>query len=82
MTMKMSDLVAQYIMKMLDECAVAYQIILTKIDKISAQELQKIYDKTLSELKNHPAGLNDILATSAEKKLGLEVLKAEIFSLM
>lgn len=70
------------IMKMLDECAVAYQIILTKIDKISAQELQKIYDKTLSELKNHPAGLNDILATSAEKKLGLEVLKAEIFSLM
>lgn len=70
------------IMKMLDETAVAYQIVLTKIDKISAKELEAVVAKTLAELKNHPAGLNDVLATSAEKRTGLEVLKAEICSLM
>ncbi len=70
------------IMKMLDETAVAYQIVLTKTDKISARELEGMQSKILAELKNHPAGLNDILTTSAEKRLGLEVLKAEICSLM
>lgn len=70
------------IMKMLDETAVAYQIVLTKIDKISGTELNTVIAKTLAELKNHPAGLNDILATSAEKKLGLKEFKAEICSLM
>ena len=70
------------IMKMLDETAVAYQIVLTKIDKISAKELETVVAKTLVELKNHPAGLNDILATSAEKRVGLDILKAEICSLM
>ena len=70
------------IMKMLDETAVAYQIVLTKIDKISAQELAKVSEKILAELKNHPAGLNDILSTSAEKKIGTDIMKAEICSLM
>lgn len=70
------------IMKMLDECAVAYQIVLTKIDKISDKALELMISKMLTELKNHPAGLNDILPTSAEKKQGLDILKAEIGSLM
>ena len=70
------------IMKMLDETAVAYQIVLTKIDKISAKELEAVLVKVAEELKNHPAGLNDVLATSAEKRIGLEAMKAEICSLM
>jgi len=70
------------IMKMLDECAVAYQIILTKIDKISQKELAKVENEILAELKNHSAGLNEIIATSSEKKIGLELVKAEICSLM
>lgn len=70
------------IMKMLDECAVAYQIVLTKIDKISQKELDAVTVKILTELKNHPAGLNDVLVTSSEKKQGLEIVKAEICSLM
>lgn len=68
------------IMKMLDETAVVYQIVLTKTDKISAAELAEVKNKTLAELKNHAAGLNDILITSAEKKIGLELFKAEICS--
>ena len=70
------------IMKMLDDTAVAYQIVLTKTDKISQKELSEVLTETLSELKNHPAGLNDVLMTSAEKKQGLDIMKAEICSLM
>lgn len=68
------------IMKLLDESAVAYQIVLTKADKISAQELQQTVQKVAEEIKNHAAALNDILTTSAEKNLGLDLLKAEICS--
>lgn len=70
------------IMKMLDEAAVSYQIVLTKTDKISYQELEKVKTRTLEELKSHAAALNDLMATSSEKKIGLEYFKAEICSLM
>ena len=68
------------IMKMLDEAAVSYQIILTKTDKISAAELQKTLTATAEEIKKHAAALPDIIATSSEKKIGLELVKAEICS--
>lgn len=70
------------IMKMLDETAVPYQIILTKIDKISVSDLTKVTDNVLTEIKKHAAALNDIIATSSEKKIGLDIFKAEICSLM
>ena len=70
------------IMKMLDESAVPYQIILTKIDKISVSDLTKVTDNVLTEIKKHAAALNDIIATSSEKKIGLDIFKAEICSLM
>lgn len=70
------------IMKMLDEAAVPYQIILTKIDKISASELTKVTDRISTEIKKHAAALNDIISTSSEKKIGLDIFKAEICSLM
>ena len=70
------------IMKLLDESAVVYQVILTKIDKISAAELQKMQEKILEELKKHAAAMNEIVATSAEKNIGLAQCKAEICSLM
>lgn len=70
------------IMKMLDESAVPYQLVLTKADKVSAGELKKTTEKTLAELPAHAAALNDIIVTSSEKKIGLDLLKAEICSLM
>ena len=69
------------IMKLLDDSAVVYQIVLTKTDKISAAELQKMQQKILAELKNHAAAMNEIVATSAEKKIGLDWCQAEICSL-
>ena len=70
------------IMKMLDEAAVSYQIILTKIDKISSSELNKMQAQTAAEIEKHAAALPDIIATSSEKKIGLDLCKAEICSFM
>ena len=70
------------IMEMLDKAAVTYQIVLTKIDKISTKELSSVVNKTLEEVKNHAAAYPKVLATSSEKNLGLEDLRAEIYSLI
>ena len=70
------------IMKLLNESAVVYQVILTKIDKISVEELQKTQQNVLEELKKHAAAMNEIVVTSSEKKIGLTQCKAEICSLM
>ena len=70
------------IMEMLDKAAVTYQIVLTKIDKISKKELDSIMQKTAAELKKHAAAYPKILATSSEKNLGLSELRAEIEKLI
>lgn len=70
------------IMKMLDVAAVPYQIILTKADKISSDELTKATTTVSEELKKHAAALVDIIPTSSEKKIGLDICKAEIYSLI
>ncbi len=69
------------IMKMLDISAVPYQIVLTKTDKISVTELEKTFKNTVQEIAKHAAALPDIVSTSSEKKIGLDILKAEICSL-
>ena len=70
--------VDEEIMKMLDTAAVTYQIVLTKTDKISAKELQKVIFDTQENIKKHGAAHIRLLATSSEKKLGLEELRDEI----
>lgn len=70
------------IMEMLDKAAVTYQIVLTKIDKISKKELDAVFAKTSEELKKHAAAYPKIIATSSEKNIGLEFLRAEINSLI
>ena len=66
------------IMKMLDKSAVTYQIVLTKIDKIGSQALNKIVKETEDILKKHAAAYPHTITTSSEKKIGLENLRAEI----
>lgn len=70
------------IMELLDKAAVTYQIVLTKIDKISANDLAKILESTTLEIKKHAAAYTKILTTSSEKKLGISELRAEIAFLM
>lgn len=64
------------LMKMLDEAAVSYRLVLTKSDKIKKAELETVSAKTLDVVKKHAAAFQGVLATSSEKKLGLEELRA------
>ena len=70
------------IMDMLDKAAVTYQIVLTKIDKISAKELESILRVTKAQIEKHTAAHITILKTSSEKNLFLDELKAEIADLI
>ena len=69
------------LMAMLDETAVTYQLILTKIDKLKKGEAEKVYAKTLKAIAKRPAAFPEIIATSSEKKTGIDILRAEIETL-
>ena len=66
------------ILKLLDESAVPYQIVLTKTDKVSKAAAENLIKDIALKLKNHAAAHTEILATSAEKKLGLDEVRSEI----
>lgn len=66
------------IMKMLDEAAVNYQIVLTKLDKLKVAERDKILKKTQEDAKKFIACHPVIMATSSEKGWGLTEIRAEI----
>lgn len=68
-------------MDMLDEAAVSYQIVLTKIDKIKTQEQQAVLKQTAEAIKKRPAAFPEVIQTSSEKKWGVEDLRASILSL-
>jgi GTP-binding protein len=67
-------------MKMLDEAAVTYRIVLTKTDKIKASELEKVAAATAAEAKKHVAAYPEIHLTSAEKGMGIAALRAAVIS--
>jgi len=66
------------IMKMLDKCAVTFQLVLTKTDKPKTAEMTQVTSAAMAALAAHPAAYPEIILTSSEKKLGLEVLRAAI----
>ncbi|MDH5723087.1 MAG: ribosome biogenesis GTP-binding protein YihA/YsxC [Alphaproteobacteria bacterium] len=68
------------LMKMLDETAVSYRIILTKCDKVKSQDLAKVTNKIKTILKKHSAAYPEIHATSSHKDIGLDELKAIILN--
>ena len=69
------------VMEMLDKAAVTYQIVLTKIDKISKTSLDLVLSDTITETAKHAAAYTKVLATSSEKEIGIADLRIEIASL-
>ena len=69
------------LMDMLDETAVTYQIVLTKIDKIKKNEIDKVHIKTSALIAKRPAAYPNIILTSSEKKSGLDELRSTIASI-
>jgi GTP-binding protein len=65
-------------MKMLDEAAVGYRLVLTKADKIKASELEAVHAATIVEARKHPAAFPLVHVTSSEKGLGIEELRAAV----
>jgi GTP-binding protein len=65
-------------MKMLDEAAVGYRLVLTKADKIKASELEAVIAATQAEARKHSAAFPVIHVTSSEKGMGIEELRAAV----
>ena len=65
-------------MKMLDEAAVGYRIVLTKADKIKASELTAVIAATEAEARKHSAAYPVVHVTSSETKLGIEELRGAV----
>ncbi len=60
------------IMKMLDDAAVSYRLVLTKADKVKASDLAEVTAATGAEARKRPAAHPEIIVTSAEKGLGMD----------
>ena len=67
-------------LKMLDEAAVGYRLVLTKADKIKASELAATLAKVEAQAKKHVAAYPVIHVTSAEKGLGIPELRAAVLA--
>ena len=65
-------------MKMLDEAAVGYRLVLTKADKIKASELAAVFEAVAAEARTHPAAHPQLHVTSAEKGMGIAELRAAV----
>lgn len=65
-------------MSMLDDCAVNYQIILTKMDTLSKSESSEILQTVTNALESHVASHPHIIATSSKGKQGIEELQNEL----
>jgi len=66
------------IMTLLDRSAVTFQVVMTKVDKLKGDALQKSLDKTRAALAKHPAAFPELLLTSSEKGDGIATLRAII----
>jgi GTP-binding protein len=65
-------------MRMLDEAAVSYHLVLTKADKVKASALGAIYEETALDAAKHPAAHPHIFTTSSETGSGIAELRTAI----
>jgi GTP-binding protein len=66
------------VMKMLDDAAVSYHLVLTKADKVKPSALGSLYEATVAEARSHPAAHPAIFATSSETGSGIAELRTAI----
>ena len=68
--------------QMLDDAAVAYQLVITKSDKIKPSELESLTAESMAAIKKRAAAYPSIHITSAEKAYGIDELRAEVARLL
>lgn len=64
------------IMDLLDKSAVTFQVVLTKADKINADQQARTLEQVRGELARHPAAYPELIVTSSEKGDGIATLRA------
>ena len=69
----------QDMLRMLDEAAVGYRLVLTKADKVKASELADVVAATEAEARKHPAAFPKVHVTSAEKGMGIPELRTAVW---
>ena len=67
-------------MDLLDGAAVSFHLVLTKSDKISAEESRNVLNATIGAAGKHVAGHPEVFLTSAEMGDGLAELRATLAS--
>ena len=70
------------ILKMLDDAAVSYRLVLTKADKIKASELEAVTAATEAAARKRPAAHPEVLATSSETGMGMEALRRAVIEVL
>ncbi|HEX6114486.1 MAG TPA: ribosome biogenesis GTP-binding protein YihA/YsxC [Geminicoccaceae bacterium] len=68
-------------MAMLGEVAVAYQLVLTKVDQVRPGALEELIDSLRADLARKPGAHPDIVATSAREGTGIGRLRAALAAL-
>ena len=66
------------VLKMLDDAAVSYHLVLTKSDKVKPSALGALYETTAIEAAKHPAAHPTIFTTSSETGSGIAELRTAI----
>jgi GTP-binding protein len=70
------------IMDLLDRCALTFQVVLTKSDKINKATRDATLENVRKALAQHPAAYPELVMTSSEKGDGIETLRAIITALV
>ena len=68
----------QTVLELLDQSAVAYQIVLTKADALKPKALATKQEQVLAIAAAHPAALNTLITTSSTTGQGMDELRASI----
>ena len=66
------------VMRMLDDAAVSYHLVLTKGDKVKPSALGALYEATMIDAAKHPAAHPRIFTTSSETGSGIAELRTAI----
>lgn len=69
-------------MALLDESAVSYQIVLTKLDKIKETKAAWRIGEVEEQLSKRPAAHPKVLATSSEKNIGIKEMRGEMIDVL
>jgi GTP-binding protein len=66
------------VMKMLDDAAVSYHLVLTKADKVKASELAEVERRVAEEAARRPAAHPETITTSSETGMGVDRLRRAV----